>query len=196
MLAIDLIDSGEQAELKFLQERCGQFFIDSQKLPLFKNLSNKYNDFHRVKVRKRKSEVEEEFVDTFNSAFAEKQNNIRQRAIFANGVSSFAPCYQHDLEPFFIFPIDGYRYMYSTEVENSNADYKKVFDLLFETFGDGGGRDIATELLKFTYKSDDLYRGIQSGAEIILYNIPYFYAIKVSAVNDYSQLVKSILPDK
>lgn len=193
MLTTHVLSAIQQEELRILQERCSEFLTESHDLPLLKNLSNKYGDFHKVKVRKRRGEVEEEFSDAFNDAFAEKQINLRQRAIFANGKTSFEPCFENDLEPFYIFPIDDYRYMYSSEVENSNADYKKVFDLLFETFGDDEGRNIATELLKFTYKNDNLHHGIQIGAEIIIYNIPYFYAIRKATVNDYQILVKSIL---
>jgi hypothetical protein len=192
----DLIQSDDsREELQILAERCSQFFEESNGCPLMKNLPGEYGDFHRVKVRKRKhrkSDPSETFSEAFNEAFEHEWKDLRERAIFANGELSFEPADGQTLEPFYIFPIDGYRYMYSREVENSSQDYKTVFDALFEQFGPDRGNEVITDLLKFTYISEKLNEGIQSGAEIIIYNIPYFYAIRVATVDNYTNIIEEI----
>ncbi len=82
--------------------------------------------------------------------------------------------------------------MYSREVMNSGHEYKQVFDTLFEQFGEEKGNEVITDLLRFTYTSNNLSEGIESGSEIIIYGIPYFYAYKVSAVQDYDILLSKI----
>lgn len=190
----DLIQSDEfREELQLVADRCSQFIEESRGLPLLKNLSDEYGDFHKVKVRKRKKrkgDPSKSFSAAFNEAFEDEWQNLRERAIFANGEVSFDPA-DGGLEPFYIFPIDGYQFMYSREVENSSQDYKKVFDTIFEEFGDRG-TEVITEMLKFTYTSDKLHEGIEMGSEIILYNIPYFYAIRESTVDNYNNTIAEI----
>lgn len=191
----DLIQSDEtREELQLLTERCSQFIEQAGGCPLLKNLPDDYGDFHKVKVRKRKQRKQdpsEEFSEAFNEAFGKEVWNLRERAIFANGEVSFEPAH-NKLEPFYIFPIDGYQFMYSSEVENSGQDYKTVFDAIFEQFGSVRGNDVITDLLKFTYTSEKLQEGIESGSEIILYNIPYFYAVRATTVDSYTSLIKEV----
>ena len=192
MLVDDLIQSDEtREELLLLHERCSEFIEESGGLPLLKNLPSEYGDFHKVKVRLRKGRKEDtaEFTETFNEAFEDQLHNLRQRAVFANGEVSFEPDDTEESEPFYVFPIDGYQYMYSKEVENSSEDYQDVFDAIFERLGSDKGNEVITDLLKFTYTSAKLQEGIESGSEIIFYNIPYFYAIRADTVDNYSALL-------
>lgn len=186
----DLIrESREQEELRILKTRCSQFLEDSNSLPLLKNLPETYGDFHKVKVRKRKGE--DDFTETFNEAFEEEHTDLWQRAVFANGLTSFEP-EDGDFETFFIFPINGYKYMYCAEVENSSQEYKQVFDNIFEEFGSEKGQDVITDLLRFTYVQEELDKGIETGAEIVIYNIPFYYAIRTSSIGDYDALLTEI----
>jgi hypothetical protein len=177
-----------------LLEQCSEFLHGVGAVPLLKNLPTQYNDFHKVKVRKRKNlkETSEDFVKTFNGAFDDRARELRERAVFANGEVSFEPVADGRLEPFYIFPVDGFKFMYSKEVENSSADYKTVFDALFEEFGYNHGNEVIVELLKFTYTSENLREGIEQGSEIIIYNVPYFYAVRVSTVSNYADMLSSI----
>ena len=189
----DLIQSPqEREELKTIHIKCEIFLEESHGLPLYKNLSTNYGDFQKVKVRSKKAT--DTYVDTFNEAFSEELFNLHQRAVFANGYESFEPAdpITEALEPFYIFPVNGYRYMYSAEVENSTHDYKHLFDNLFEQFGNNGGRDVATDLLKFSYRHERLFEGIERGSEIIIYNLPCYYAMRTSAAGDYNDLLTFI----
>jgi hypothetical protein len=175
-----------------LLSSCGQFITESHGYPLIKNLSVTYNDFAKVKVRFHgRHDV---FIETFNNAFEHIGNvsNLHQRAIFANGEKSFRP--KDNTEPYYIFPINGYKFMYNKNVVNSNTEFKHTFDELLEQFdgGDNTAVDIVTQLLQYTYVSQDLHEGIVSGSEVILYNIPFYYAIKQKSVSDYNNLLSLI----
>lgn len=178
-------------EIQLLRTNCTQFFSESCGLPIFKNLSCDYGSFNKVKVRKRKGETGD-FTETFNEAFESQHPGLRQRAIFANGLTSFEPVVTEEVEPFYVFPIDGYKFMYSKEVQNSGHEYKQVFETLFEQFGEEKGNAVLTDLLRFTYTSRTLSEGIETGSEIIIYGIPYFYAMKVEAVGDYEELLSKL----
>lgn len=180
-------------EYSLIQQRCSQFLEESRGLPLLKNLSSDYGDFHKIKVRKRN--LKDDFTETFNEAFESELPYIRQRAVFANGSLSFEPTNDNNLEPFYVFPVDGYKFMYSKEVENSNHEYKRVFDTIFEQFGDEKGNEVLTDLLRFTYTTENLYEGIHAGCEIILYGIPFFYAMKTSTIQRYQDFYNRIVQD-
>lgn len=172
-----------------IAQECQQFLCESKNNPLFKTLPTSYDDFHRVKVRHRKAN---DFMsEPLNEAFDEQYINLTQRAVFANGSASFL-CPKDGQETFYIFPPDGYSFLYSKEVQQSSIDYKQVFDILYDQFGHEKGNELITDLLKFTYTESDLSIGLQSGAEIIMYNIPYFYAVRYSLIDSYSDLLTAI----
>ena len=181
--------NGESGELWLLNTRCSQFISESGEIPLLKNLPYSYEDFHRVKVRKRKGD--DKFNSMFNEAFCDEAYQLRQRAMFANGPDTFEISTDEKLEPFFVFPIDGFKFMYSSEVQNSGDDYKQVFETIVEQCGDES-LDMVTDLLKFTYTHENLAEGLQNGCEVIIYNIPFYYALRASLVEDYDDLLTSL----
>lgn len=184
-----LIYNEELDTLKPIMSECHNFLVASQGQPLFKNLPSVYEDIHKVKVRKRKDN--DNFISTFNKAFDDEFSELRQRAVFTNGVDSLK---ENDLdeEPFFVFPVDGFKFLYSTEVENSNQQYQTVFEAILQNLDENTAEETMKDLLRFTYQSTNLSEGIESGAEIILYNIPYFYAIRTSTISSYDELLSSL----
>ena len=174
-----------------LSECCSSFIEESGNLPLFKNLPKRYKDIQKVKIRQRKSD---RFDKTFNTAFNESFFNLRQRAIFTNGkMTHLRESDSESTESFYIFPIDNFKFMYCTEVENSNEDYQTVFNSIFEQFGDSKGKDLISDLLRFNYTQTNLKEGINRGSEIILYNIPYYYAVRETSVRSYEKLLTSLV---
>lgn len=146
-----------------------------------KFLPETYNDIHRVKVRKKQRR--DQFSSAFNEAFDEEIHQIRQRAIFANGTQEA----ETDQESFLIFPPDGFKFLYCAEVSNSSRQYRSVFESILDV--DDG--DTFKELLKFAYTSENLAEGLEANAEIIIYNVPYFYAVRES-VHSYEDVLSSI----
>jgi hypothetical protein len=169
-----------------LREACSDFLRESHLTPLFKNLPNAYDDVHKVKVRKRKQRSG--FVEVFNEAFDDEFVELRQRAVFTNGASTLAEA-QRDEEPFYVFPINGFKFLYSSEVTNSSDEYRTVFESIFQNLDPNAAEETFRDLLKFTYRSTNLHEGILSGAEIIIYNTPYYFAVRESAFPDYDKLL-------
>ena len=161
-----------------LLAECSEFVDQSHGHPLRKFLPSSYDDVHRVKVRKRRNK--DEFNESFNQAFDEETHEIRQRAVFVNGVRNL----EEGHESFFIFPPNGFKFLYCTEVMNSSNEYQSVYESMLDV--DDG--DTFKELLKFTYRSDNLVEGLEAEAEIIIYNIPYFYAVRES-VHSYDEVL-------
>jgi hypothetical protein len=171
-----------------INQQCMSFIQQCGNIPLYKSLPRNYTDIHKVKVRQRKRHSN--FSQTFNHAF--DQHNLRQRAIFANGVGSYVQEEDSDNEPFYVFPINGFKFMYCDEVDNSTDNYKQVFDTILDTFGRERGTDMIAELLRFNYKTDSILDGICSGSEVILYDIPYYYAVREASVHSYDALLDNI----
>ena len=179
----------DPSKLAQLRVKCSDFIRESEGLPVLKSLPTNYNDLHKVKIRIKKSV--KQFDQTFNQAFEGKTKNLRQRAIFANGVPSFQ--LNEGMEAFYVFPINGYKFMYSHEVQSSDDDYQHVFGSLFEHFNDQNtASKIITDILRYTYTNKNLSEGIDSGAEIVLYGIPYYYAVRTSVVENYEDLLTLI----
>lgn len=171
-------------EINTLKAKCAQFLRESAALPLYKLLPRNYTDFHRVKVRQKNTD--DDLSEAYNRAFGMQFRNLRQRAVFASGTS---PEPTDTTEPFYVFPTNGYKYLYSKEVKNSNADYKQVMESLFQRFEDNNkALDIVTDVLKYTYLRENLAEGIISESEIILYGIPHYYAVRTAAVPPYGKL--------
>jgi hypothetical protein len=170
--------------INIIKRDCSIFLEESGEIPLYKALPSTYQDVQKVKVRLKK-EVDE-VSSYFNKAFEPSVPMLRQRAVFAYPSPT---AYTADLDLFYVFPINSYKFLYSTEVTNSSKDYQHVMDTLFEMFHDNNKViDIVTDLLKYTYSTSNLYWGLYSTAEIIFYGIPYYYVIRASVLPDYKHL--------
>lgn len=168
-----------------IRTECSRFLKESNGLPLYNTLPNTYSDFHRVKARFRK---QQNIVSNhFNKAFEHNTPNLRQRATFAY---SYPMSESSELDLFYVFPIDTYKFLYSKEVKNSNNDYKQIMETLLETCNNmETASDIITEMLKYTYNTTNLYEGLLAQTEIIFYNIPYYYAVRVNSGYSYKQII-------
>ncbi len=183
----DLMYNHVFADVDIIKHRCSQFIGESDGLPIVKNLPHGYKDFQKVKVRKRKQT--NSFSNTFNEAFVDEMQGLRERAVFVNGCVTI----EENLDLFYIFPANGYSFLYSSEVENSSENYKQVFESIFKVWDEDAGKDVVNDLLRFTYVSENLSTGIELGAEIILYNIPYYFAIRESCVESYDSLLTALI---
>jgi hypothetical protein len=183
LLSADLSDP---SLLRKIAKECSSFLRESQGLPLFKILPSSYDDIQKVKVRKHRTKTK--FSETFNYAFDDEVRDLRQRAVFAN--SKIMEASETD-DLFFVFPKNGYKFMYCPEVTHSTYDYQQVFDSLFEQFENEKAEQLIHDLLKFAYVRENLYEGLVKEVEIIFYNIPYYYSARVDAF-DYPELLTNI----
>lgn len=166
--------------LPTINQECSTFLLESGGKPLVKSLPKHADGFRKVKVRKKK--IKEPFEKQFNESFFSEFSEIRHRAVFVNGKQRT----EDDMEPFYVFPINGYRFMYSEAVSDSTELYKTTFDKLIESAGETG-IDIFKDILQMSYTYDNLEHAITTGCEIILYDIPYYYAIRMSLVDNYEK---------
>lgn len=179
------VDVSLRKSVKTINEECSQFLGNAKGLFLCKQLPATTTVLsgtflQKVKVRHRRQEdrVTEAFTKAFNT-------NLRQRAIFA----SAEPPAMEGCNTSYIFPINGFKFLYSKEVKNSSADYQHVLDTLFERLEDDKAVEIVTDIVKYTYVRENLVEGIQSNSEIIFYGIPYYYALPVEICPSYDELL-------
>ena len=107
-----IIPPKPEEEVQIIRERCSAFIVESNGLPLYKNLPNTYPDFHKVKVR-----------------------HSKQHDVMSKSMNLAQP--EPETESFYIFPIDGFQFLYNTEVKE--ATDLDVFDSIFEQFGEQKG---------------------------------------------------------
>lgn len=185
MLVNDLLQSKFQDARPFtdlISTQCCEFIRESGGEPIYKLLPDSYNDFQKVKVRQHKRL--EEVDQAFNQAF-QSYANLRQRTVFANGIMEQS---HGDLQPFYIFPINGYKYLYNKEIRDSHTEYKHTLNTLLEQLDNTDAVEMITDLLKYTYTNVQLAEAIRCRSEIMFYNIPYFYAAKVNMYESYQIL--------
>jgi len=184
---IELNHCVSSRELILLKEHCSQFLQEARTCPLYKPLPIDYNDFQKVKVRQRKQDGV--LQTALTQAFEHEYSKLASRAVFA---------YAHPIEgevlqeTFYIFPINGYKYIYSKQVKNSAIDYKKAIETLVNEFDGSKAIDFITDSIKYTYTRENLMEAIQSQSEIIVYDVPYFFAVRQRTMPEYGKLLEMI----
>lgn len=164
--------------LPTIVNECSQFLTESDGNYIIKNLPRTHQGFAKIKVRLGKRKTK--FTESFNRAFETTKHDLHHRAIFAYTNDSLL---QEDsnLEPFFIFPINGYEFIYNPMVCNSSEDYSKI----------NMSSDLITDLLKLSYQTGTLSEALQFKCEIVFYGIPYYYAIRQSLIEDYHNFINT-----
>lgn len=158
-----------------IASECSQFISESDGKCLVKNLPHAYQGFSKVKVRLKRQKTD--FIENFNEAFKTKSHDLHQRAIFAyTNVEILSE--ESGYEPFYIFPINGYRIIFNPLVQNSQNDYKAYEKLSI----DG---DMVADQLKLSYEAGSLTEALSAKCEIVIYGVPYYYAIRSSLIEDY-----------
>jgi len=171
-----------------ISRECSEFLRESNGHPLVKFLPKEGSDQRKLKVRKGKANSN--FDISFNTVFSDHPD-LRQRCIFTNGIAGLSKAEESSdplFEAFYIFPSDGYKFIYSPNVFNSSIQYKETLEKFVEFLGADGAIETFSDVLKYDYMSTDLASGISLGSEIILYGIQYYYALKMDSVKSYSTL--------
>jgi hypothetical protein len=159
-----------------IRDNCDRFISESAGLPVLKNLPSHYDPFKKVKVRhsKARSTINEHVDRAF------EQPKLLQRAVFVNGPSSFEPVLDEtvcDYNIFYVFVPDAYKFIYNPAIRHSQFDELTVI-----------GESLINDVLTYGYVDTDIHEGINRGAEIIMYNIPYYFCVSAEAV-DYNELL-------
>ena len=187
MIVEDLLNKKTHNPYEFILKECSQFLTEADGNALYKYLPNNYSDVHKVKVRLQRNK--NNFTDTFNETF--NFTNLRQRAIYA--MSELCENREENLDSFYIFPKDGFKFLYSKEIKNSEQNFQNAFDVILDSFTmEDEANGLIKDLLQYTYMSTKLIEGIESGSEIIFYNIPYYYAVRTSII-EYDSLLSKLV---
>jgi hypothetical protein len=171
--------------LPTLTYECTEFLTESGGKPLLKNLPSRIDGFVRIKVRQKKSS--NLFTENFNNAFASERAKLLQRSMFAQGLTGFVPSTDPNMEPFYVFPVDGYRYMYNPHAASTD-DYRETFSKLLSSVG-SGAQDMFQKMLKYDYVFEDLQVGIDGGSQLIVYGISHYFALRKSIIEDYDSFM-------
>ena len=172
--------------LPTIEKECSEFLSASKGFPLLKNLPVDNHGFRKVKVRKKKKK-QNELLNAFNETF-NSHADLMERSVFSHSILSFDPANSDGLEPFYIFPIDGYKFMYAYNVSNTTEAYRETLSTLVENYGEKGIKTFK-EVLRYQYSFDNLVEALTSNSEIIIYDIPYYYALRCSLVENYENFI-------
>lgn len=168
-----------------LNTECSEFLKKSDGVPLLKDLPSEGEGFRKIKMRLQKnwnSPLSEAFNETFN-----EYKNLLNRSMFAYGPAAFEPCTESNMEPFFVFPINGFKFLYSDNV-NSPIVFTDTLQTLKDHAGNSG-IDTFKDVLKFQYSSENFSEALMSKSQIIIYDIHYYYAIRYSLIPRYSEFL-------
>lgn len=167
-----------EEQISLIKRDCLNFIEQSQGLPLVKSISSHYEDFQKIKLRHKKTTSA--FSQSFNYALGE--GKLRERALFINSTL------EENTESFFIFPTNNFKFLYNNTIKDSKHSHEDLYNSLVEYFNNDV-QSIFTDTLQATYSNDNLEEAISNECEIIIYNIPYYYAIRCSMIN-YSELIQ------
>jgi hypothetical protein len=127
--------------------------------------------FTKVKVRVNKQK--DEFIKRINDAFEDKRHEFYGSSIFAYSNESLLTK-ESNREPFYVFPIDGYKFVYNPQISNLKEELN-VPEL----------EDMVEDIVNVSYKTDPLNEALDQDCEILVYNVPYYYAVRKSLVENY-----------
>lgn len=173
------IDSIDSHDINRIKHTCNEFIAESRGIPLLKNLPESYGICKKVKARH--SKKLNKINDCFDVAFDE--HKLLQKAIYAHGPNTFTPILDENVckyNIFYLFIPNKFRFLYNPAVINSEQTDYDILD-----------SSLLSEVLQYGYVNEDLAAGIEQGAEIIIYNVPYFYAIRAQDI-DYCKLLERV----
>lgn len=171
-----------------IKTECSDFIRDSCGIPMYKMLPSNKDAFIKVKARHKKPK-NLPLADAFNSAFADVYPNIYYRSIFCNtNEDDNLPLY----EKYYVFPINGFKFLYCNSVKNKTHAYKSAMLGVLDIMVENEAISLLSTVLADDYVDKDLHLALEKETEIIIYNIPYFYAIKCSilaSIEDYKLII-------
>ena len=163
---------------------CSQFLSETNGTPLIRTLPIVGEGFRKVKLRKRNRYTEQSEV-FFDKAFSDRQVELRLRSMIAHSIPPVDIA--DELELFYVFPINGYKILYNKNVN----DYREYASTLAPIIATSVAEELLTQLFEYTYEDDDINDAILAGAEILIYNISYYYAVRASLYGGYDDLVSN-----
>jgi hypothetical protein len=176
--------------IKTLSEECSEFIKESFPYPLLKTLPVTKDGFIKLKIRHKKNKkyLSSKTFNIFNSALEKYHTNITFKALYGYPIEAVETLSESEStrELFYIFPTNGYKYIYNPNVKSSFAAYNDALSKL-------QGNNLETafkEILQESYVDKDLKNAMISGSEVIFFNISHYYAIRKSLIeSSYEEFI-------
>jgi hypothetical protein len=158
-------------QLFLLKNNCSRFIKESKGLPIFKQLPATSEAVSRIKVRHKANPINQFFAESILRGTSGGKTIIESK-------STPYP----DRHNFWMFPTNGYSYLYSPQVQN----YRQCIETAQAQTSDP---DLIRELVQSMHISSNLAEGIELGTEILWYGISSYYAVDCSCFMDYNELL-------
>lgn len=170
-----------------LLKECSEFLEKSNGRPLYKVLPSTYGGFKKIKIRK-KSKHKSEIEKYFDLAFYGIYKDLRLRSMLAHLKKPTVETPETH-EVYYVFPKNGFKVIYNSEI----GDYENYIKELEDKVSKCENKDlILKELFSFSYNTVDFSDiDCYNDNDLLIYNIPYYYAIKGSLIDNYSEFVKN-----
>jgi hypothetical protein len=161
-----------------LATECATFFQQAGTLPLVKNVAPR-DAFRKIKIRHKQISSEKAAI---NTAF---DQSIVQRSLIACGIDSYQlPPREMILSQrmHYVFPLDGFKFIYNPHIRNEK-------DIGIQ--GNINDTELAEDVVRFSFADSDLAFGIECGAQVMIYDIPAYYAVDASEY-DYEDILTGV----
>lgn len=155
-------------DLSLLRSQCSQFLRESS-LPLIKTLPST-KAFYKLKARYRKQDP---IAENINNAL--QIPLLLEKSVVVNNASDH-------LTKFYVFPINGYKFIYSDNIKESTQ--------LFTMYNIINNTELYANIIQDLTHNHNINEAIQSNNQIMLYNIPYCYCVNSNAIESYKNLLK------
>lgn len=164
-------------------KECSEFLDRSGGRPLYRLLPTEGEGFRKVKIRK-KNRHEHSFERYFDMAFGHRYKDLRLRSMIAQ--SREPESNNPSLEAFYVFPTNGFRILYNQQIDDYNSYIKTLEGILHNT---GSMEQLLKNLFEYAYVEGDIVDAMKSGSDILIYDIPYYYAVRKSLIHDYHNFI-------
>jgi len=176
-----------------IRDECGEYLSMAGPYPSIKRLSGDEASYHRkVKVRHKKNPTG--VIRLLGKAMEHEARNIHMRCVSVNGPDIKEALSKNDAsELYYIFPINGFRYLYNNRVDTFEQ-YQKTLKALLEskTITRESAVQLVIDSMSYTYSKFDikLKEALKTSKEVIFYNMPYYYAVSVKKYPSYYTLTR------
>ena len=139
--------------------------------------------FKKVKVRKK--DARGDFVESLNEALSDTYQNLYGRSVRCNG-NNVSNNPENDV---YVFPLNGFKFLFNPNVDDIHEN-RKTLDTLQNVMDNNAAKKIFIDMVDYSYCDDgvNFVSALESGKEIVIYNIPYFYAVQKKDFPIYSEL--------
>lgn len=169
-----------------ISEECSDFLHLANDQALVKTLKDDNTNFKKVKVRTKISK--NNFITAFNDAFCNTHNNMLGRSIFCNGKHKESPDNFH--AQVYVFPINGFKYLFNPNI-TFHEEYARIYEKLKDSMDRVSAEQLFKDMITYSYneRAVSFNEALFTSKEIIIYGVPYYYAVKVNKFSSYDDLL-------